>query len=209
MDPWQEEEPPTRKDIDEENRMLARRQQNFRLAADYIARAFAQHPSVQRIAIIGSVALPLKKEVPRFRRYRRRGIELLHECSDVDLAVWVDDLDCLNDLRKARSRALNQLNADANIGVAHHQAEVFILEPHTHRYRGRLCTFGSCPKQGKLECEVAGCGVKPFLQQIENFRFDRFSLIPDCSIALFDREGRENANQDAESGKEPDDQGPF
>ena len=39
------------------------------------------------------------------------------------------------------------------------QHNVFVLEPGTDRYLGRLCIFGDCPK-GKRECLVPGCGEK-------------------------------------------------
>jgi len=45
---------------------------------------------VRAIALFGSVARPLAREVPRFQPYRGLGIELLHERKDVDLAVWLD-----------------------------------------------------------------------------------------------------------------------
>ena len=59
---------------------------------------FALFAEVQRVALFGSVARPLAREVPRFQSYRRLGIELLHECKDVDLAVWITDLAGLRDL---------------------------------------------------------------------------------------------------------------
>jgi RNA polymerase sigma factor (sigma-70 family) len=112
--------PPDVQEIEAENQALLRRQSDFRTAAEYVARAQSQFEEVQKIVLFGSVALPLAKEVPRFRRFRRTGIAVRHECSDVDLAVWVTRLDNLTALRKARSRALNQLLAEKNIGVAHH-----------------------------------------------------------------------------------------
>jgi hypothetical protein len=51
--------------------------------------------------LFGSVARPLRKKVPRFKEFRRAGIELLYECKDVDLAVWVRDTVALDTLRKA------------------------------------------------------------------------------------------------------------
>lgn len=89
-----------------EDRSLARRQQEFRIAADYVAAALAQLPAVDRIVLFGSIARPLRKEIPRFAKFRRAGIELLHECKDVDLAVWVRDTRHLDTLRKTVSRAV-------------------------------------------------------------------------------------------------------
>jgi hypothetical protein len=91
----------------------------------------------------------------------------------------------LKALQRARSRALNDLLADLKLGVAHHQVDVFLLEPRTDRYLGRLCHLGACPKE-KPECLVAGCGAALFLRQHEGFVFDARSL-DDGGIVLFDR----------------------
>jgi hypothetical protein len=172
--------------VEEENARLLGRQRELRLAADYVAAAFARRDEVERVVLFGSVASPLRKEVPRFRRFRRAGIELWHECKDVDLAVWVSDCGSLHALTKARGRALNDLFAKHEIGVAHHQVDVFILEPATDRYLGRLCTFGFCPK-GKPECRVPGCGQALFLRQHEDFVFDPAGIGADRSVDLFAR----------------------
>lgn len=152
----------------------------------FYAAALAQLPVVDRVMLFGSVARPLRREVPRFAKFRRAGIELLHECKDVDSAVWVSDTHDLDNLRKAVSRSVNVLFDEQNIGVAHHQVDVFLLEPGSGRYLGRLCHFGTCPK-GKPECEVPGCGARPFLRQHDGFVFDLRSLAPSRSIVLFDR----------------------
>ena len=174
------------KEIHEEDRLLLQRQEGFRAAADYVTSAFARLPGVERVVLIGSVAQPLRREVPRFREFRRARVELWHECKDVDLAVWVRDPSQLDSLRQALGRAVNTLFAEIGIGVAHHQVDVFLLEPATDRYLGRLCPFGTCPK-GKPECRVPGCGASPFLRQHEDFVFDPRSLDPARSIELFDR----------------------
>ena len=178
--------PPTPRQIDEENELLLRRQRQFRLAADYIARALAELPAVRKVALFGSVARPLEKEVPRFRKFRRAGVALWHECKDVDLAVWVDDPGGLKALQKALGNALNVMMRERNVGVAHHQAELFIMEAGTDRYLGRLCCFGVCPK-GKRECLAPGCGAHPFLQQHEGFTLHADALAPEKSVALFER----------------------
>ena len=158
-------------EIDSEEESMQRRQQQFRLAAEAVAKAMSLLPEVQKVALFGSVARPLETEVPRFRKFRRERVAIPHECKDVDLAVWVSGVDRLKALQKARSRALNGLMAERNIGVAHHQVDVFLLEHRTDRYLGRLCYFGQCPK-GKDECRVPGCGATPLLRQHEGFRFD-------------------------------------
>ncbi|UCC32065.1 MAG: hypothetical protein JSU86_07245 [Phycisphaerales bacterium] len=181
------DEPPSNKEIAEQNRFMLRRQKEFRIAADHIAQSLSDVPVVQRVMLFGSVAVPLKKEVPRFKEYRRAGITVWHECKDVDLAVWVDDLSNLKRLQRARSRSLNDLFRDQQIGVAHHQVDIFILEPGTDRYLGVLCCFGRCPK-GKPECLVAGCGAAPFLQQHEDFTFRPDALASERVVVLYDRD---------------------
>ena len=172
--------------IAEQDRRMALRQQQFRVAADAVTEAFAALPEVERVALIGSVARPLEKEVPRFREFRRAGVAVWHECRDLDLAVWLGRLDRLDTLRKLRSRALRQLFAERNIGVADHQVEVFLLEPGSDRYRGRLCLYSACPK-GKPDCRVPGCGAQAFLRQHEGFRFHPEALAPERCVTLFDR----------------------
>ncbi len=108
-----------------------------------------------------------------------------HECADIDLAVWVDDLTVLKSLQRARGQALNFLMAAHGIGVAHHQVELFIMEPGTDRYLGRLCTFGTCPK-GKHDCRTPGCGKTPFLKMIDGFTLHRDALNPAKTIHLYD-----------------------
>jgi hypothetical protein len=171
-------------EIESQNTYLLLRREQFRQAASWVADAFAQHPAVERVALFGSVPKPPWKEIPRFHRFRRAGVAVWHECKDVDLAVWVNDLSGLHQLRKTRAQALNDLLHHENIGVAHHQVEVFLLEPGTDRYLGRLCTFGKCPK-GKRDCLVPGCGDDSFLQQIEDFVFYEDAL--DEAIVLYDR----------------------
>jgi hypothetical protein len=177
---------PSREEIAEEDQQLSRRQEELRTAADHVAAAFARLPFVERVLLIGSVARPLEREVPRFARFRRAGVALWHECKDVDLAVWVSDARDLKALQKARGHALNALFDETGVGVAHHQVDVFLLEPGSDRYLGRLCHFGKCPK-GKPECRVPGCGSAPFLRQHEEFVFDSRSLDPARCTPLFDR----------------------
>lgn len=180
--------PPADQEIEAENQAMLRRQSDFRTAAEYVATAFSAFKEVQRVVLFGSVALPLQKEVPRFRRFRLTGVSVWHECSDVDLAVWVTRLDGLSALRKARSRALSQLLAEKQIGVAHHQVEVFVMEPATDRYLGRLCCFNQCPKAGKSDCLVSGCGEHLFLKRIPSFRMRPDALQPERTVVLFDRD---------------------
>ena len=176
---------PSQAEIDSEDQAMLRRQKQFRLAADAVAAAVSSLSQVEKIVLFGSVANPLGREVPRFRKFRRAEIETWHECKDVDLAVWVSSLDHLKSLQKARSQAVDGLLADRGIGVAHHQIDVFLMEPGTDRYLGRLCIFGQCPK-GKMDCLIEGCGAKPFLKLHNGFVFDWPSACQG-SVTLYDR----------------------
>jgi len=51
---------------------------------------------------------------------------------------------------------------EAGIGISFvsHQLDVFLFEPSSDRYLGRLCSFSKCPK-GKRDCLVPGCGEIP------------------------------------------------
>src|SRR5215510_6021731 len=102
---------------------------------------------VQAVAVIGSVAKPLWKEVPRFREFRRAGIEVWHECGDLDLALWIDSQHRLEELRRAIDRALRKAYEEGiGVSVVSHQLDVFLIEPDSNRYLGRLCNFNRCPK---------------------------------------------------------------
>jgi hypothetical protein len=171
-------------DIRETNRYLRKRQQEFRRAAEVVAGELAKLPQIQKVVLFGSVAMPLQKEIPRFREYRRKHIAMWHECADVDLAVWLSDLDHQKSLQRTRSCALNELLEAEEIGVAHHQVAIFLMD--ADRYLGRLCHFGQCPKDGKRDGLINRCGQKQFLQQHDGFVLQPDSLAPDKSVVLFD-----------------------
>jgi hypothetical protein len=155
--------------IEEQNRLVLTRQREFRIAADVVAKAWAGFPEVQAVAVIGSVANALWKEIPRFREFRQQRIEVWHECGDLDLALWIDSQHRLGELRRKRDRALREAY-EAGIGcsVVGHQVDVFLFEPHSDRYLGRLCSFSHCPN-GKPACLVPGCGAVPFNRRFADF----------------------------------------
>jgi hypothetical protein len=159
-----------RSEIVEQNAYLLKRQRDFRMAADVAADAWMTFSEVQAVAVIGSVAKVLWKEIPRFREYRRAGIEVWHECKDLDLALWIDSQDRLRELRRAAGRALSvAYESGAGISVVDHQMDVFLFEPKTDHYLGRLCSFNQCPK-GKRDCLVPGCGAIPFNKRVADFK---------------------------------------
>lgn len=172
--------------IAEDDRRMLERQRHFRLAADAVTAAFMAFPEVAAVALFGSAAVPLRREVPRFRPYRRRRISLWHECMDVDLALWLDRLDGLQALNRARNRAVQRLHDETGVGVAQHQVDVFVLRAGTNDYLGRLCLFGQCPK-GKIECVVPGCGRPQFLRRHSGFRLRRDALAEGKVMRIYER----------------------
>lgn len=155
--------------IEEQNRDLLARQRDFRIAADVVCDAWATFAEVQAVAVVGSVAKTLWKEVPRFREFRRQGVEVWHECADLDLALWLDSQQRLGDLRRSAETALRAAFEEGlGISVVGHQLDVFLFEPASDCYLGRLCHFSACPK-GKRECLVPGCGATPFNRRFADF----------------------------------------
>jgi len=159
-----------RSEIEEQNQLLLRQQRQFRMAADVVTDAFMTFPEVRSVAVIGSVAQKLWKEVPRFSEFRRARIEVWHECADLDLAVWLDSQESLGAMRRALAVALNDaFRAGMNMSVTAHQVDVFLFDANSDRYLGRLCRYNQCPK-GKRDCLVPGCGTVPFNRVIDGFR---------------------------------------
>jgi hypothetical protein len=155
--------------IEEQDRYLLRQQHDFRRAADIVTDALMCFEEIEAVAVIGSIAKALWKEVPRFYEFRRAGIEVWHECKDLDLAVWISSLHRLDQLRRARDLALRKAcEAGTGPSTANHQVEIFLIEPETDRYLGRLCNFNACPKD-KPQCQVPGCGAIPFNKRVEGF----------------------------------------
>jgi len=185
--PEDDEEPPSEDDILESEGQMLRRQRLFRWAAEAIAVAASELPEVEKVAAFGAVSQPLKPDVPRFRQFRRNRIPILHECADLDFAVWMTRLDRLNGLRKALIGGLAVTNDTPYGGVAHHQVDVHVFDSAGGDYRGRLCIFRTCPKPGKLECRVPGCGAEPFLQQFAEYHFNPARFAAEPKVVLFDR----------------------
>jgi hypothetical protein len=173
--------------IEEQNRLMQARQREFRIAADVVAKAWAGFPEVRAVAVIGSVAKALWKEVPRFREFRHQRIEVWHECGDLDLALWIDSQHRLGELRRKRDRALREAY-EAGIGcsVVGHQVDVFLFEPQSDRYLGRLCSFSRCPN-GKPACLVPGCGTVPFNRRFADFSPRADLLAPAAQAMLYER----------------------
>ena len=174
--------------IEEQNRYLLRLQQDFRQSADIVTDALMNFEEVEAIAVIGSVAKSLWKEVPRFSKFRCAGIELWHECKDLDLAVWISSQYRLGALRRARDVALRKgYESGKGPSTANHQVEIFLIEPGTDRYLGRLCNFNACPKD-KPECRVPGCGAVLFNKCVDGF-VPHADLLASATYAMLYRRG--------------------
>jgi hypothetical protein len=177
-----------RAQIEEQDQYLLRLQQDFRRAADSVADGLMAFEEVAAIAVIGSVAKPLWKEVPRFRAFRRAGVELWHECKDLDLAVWISSQHRLDALRRAKAKALREAYTSGNgPSIADHQVEIFLIELETDRYLGRLCIFNACPKD-KPQCRAPGCGAVAFNRRIEGF-IPKADLLDSAADAMLYRRG--------------------
>jgi hypothetical protein len=194
-----------RSEIDEQNRYLLQQQRHFRMAADVVTDAWMRFAEVVAVAVIGSVAKPLWKEIPRFSEFRRARIEVWHECKDLDMALWLDSQHRLDALRKATYAALrNAYESGAGISVAGNQVDVFLFEPETDRYLGRLCKYSQCPK-GKRDCLVPGCGTIPFNKRVADFEPDASLLAPAVYGKLYQRGiGRLRSALDLPTVTEPD-----
>jgi hypothetical protein len=174
--------------IEKQDRFMLERQRQFRMAADVVTEAWMAFAEVHAIAVIGSVAKPLWKEVPRFREFRHERIEVWHECGDLDLALWIESQHRLGELRRAGDRALrNPYESGAGISVVGHQMDIFLFEPRTDHYLGRLCSFNHCPK-GKRDCLVPGCGAIPFNKRIAEFVPHADLLAPARHAMLYQRD---------------------
>jgi len=178
---------PTRRQIAEQDAFMVERQRVFRVVADRLAIALAEVDFVEKVALIGSVAGALRREVPRFQPFRRLGIEIAHECKDLDLAVWVSRVDRLEVLKRVRATVSHGIFPDLHVGVPEHQIELFLIEAgDAGRYLGRACYYKSCPR-GHRDCLAEGCGAKPFLKQMDGLEFRPSTLEPSKCLTLFDR----------------------
>jgi hypothetical protein len=176
-----------RSEIAEQNRFMLLRQREFRIAADVVTDAWTSFADVRAVAVIGSVAKALWKEVPRFSNFRRQGIEVWHECRDLDLALWVDSQQQLAGLRRAAALALRAaFERGAGTSVVSQQLDIFLIEPGTDRYLGRLCEFKACPND-KRDCAAPGCGAIPFNKVIPDFKPRTDLLEPATHAMLYER----------------------
>lgn len=182
---WEGQEP-SEVEIHRANQESLRRRDNFMCAAKYVAMEFSRIAAVQRVVLFGSVSAPPYKESYFRALNENTGAEVYHSCADIDLAVWIDDMQSIVDLRRARMNALSRLMSEKGIGVAHHQLDVFILNKRDDCYLGRLCIFRKCPA-GKYVCGVDGCGTPNYLRIHEGFTFYMSTMESSYPKCLFER----------------------
>jgi hypothetical protein len=174
--------------IKQQNEYLLIQQRRFRVAADVVTDAWMAFPEIHAVAVIGSVAKALWKEVPRFSDFRREGIEVWHECRDLDLALWIDSQQRLHEIHRAANRALSKaFTSGADTSVVPHQLDIFMFDPANDAYLGRLCSFSQCPK-GKRDCLAPGCGAIAFNKVIDGF-VPRADLLMPAQHAMLYRRG--------------------
>jgi hypothetical protein len=172
----------------EQNEYSLRRWREFRLTAEYIAGALCEIPQVKKIALFGSIVRQPKKEKTRFWKFRKIGAEIYHHCQDIDIAVWLDMPAPLRLFQQIISRTVKKLADEHKSRVAHHQVDVFFVEPGTNKYLGRLCVFSTCPKKDKMKCKITPhCGEIPFLEQIQDFVMNPDDYAGGNAIILFDK----------------------
>jgi hypothetical protein len=174
--------------IVQQNKYLLNQQRRFRVAADIVVDAWMAFQEVHSVAVIGSVAKALWKEVPRFTDFRREVIELWHECRDLDLALWIESQQRLREIHRAANHALSKaFTSGADTSVVPHQLDIFMFDPVNDAYLGRLCSFNQCPK-GKRDCLVPGCGAIAFSKVIDGF-VPRVDLLAPAQHATLYRRG--------------------
>lgn len=176
-----------RSEIEKQTQYLLLQQREFRMAADIVTDAFMAFPDVRAVAVIGSVARKLWKEIPRFSEFRRARIEVWHECADLDLAVWIDSQGRLDEMRRALAQSLTAaFKAGTGVSVPSNRVDVFLFEPGSDRYLGRLCRYSTCPK-GKPDCRVPGCGTIPFNKVVEGFQPNADIVASVADTMLYER----------------------
>gem|GEM_PF-2137983 len=167
------------------NRRMVERQQDYRHAADIAAKALIPFKEIQAVAVFGTVAIPLGKEISGTSRDRHNEVALWHECQGIDLAVWLDRFHQLSAMRTAINRALT-LNRGPGKKVVLEEVAVHLFEHGTDRYVGTLCHYQKCPAD-KPACRVPGCGAVGHLRQFRDYRFDHDNLSDARCARLFDR----------------------
>ena len=94
----------------------------------------------------------------------------------------------LGDLRRAAARALSiAYQTGVGVSVVGHQLDVFLFEPGSDHYLGRLCSYSRCPND-KRDCLATGCGAVAFNKRIVDFT-PRADLLAGIEDAMLFRRG--------------------
>ena len=174
-------------EIAQQDSLMLTRQADLRKAAVSLASRMESISGVEKMWLFGSLALPLWKEVPRFRRFKQRGVKVYHHCHTIDLALEVTNTNCAPVLRKAIvANCRDLVEAEKFLGVEHHMFCLHLVEKATQRYLGMVCHFKQCPK-GNPECQVSGCGKFQHVRILPWFKFKPERLNSHNSLVLFER----------------------
>ena len=116
----------------------------------------------------------------------------------------IDSQDRLGSLRRAAASALRAaFERGAGTSVVSQQLDVFLIEPVSDRYLGRLCYFNACPKD-KRDCMAPGCGAIRFNKVVDGFKQRTELLEPARHGMLFERgKGRLRSALDLPTVSEP------
>jgi hypothetical protein len=170
-------------------------------AARFVAIEMAALPSVKKISIIGALAKKAKKEgwmlagqataeelAAGIEKLSQENLDALQTrdsrkkrhsvMDDLELAIWVDPLDTMNDLRVTLLRGLKEFIASGRYGVSNNEFDVIVLDANNSKYLGHLCLFATCPR-GFESCDVTGCGSVQFQR-----RFWDYTHSPDVVNAV-------------------------
>ncbi len=110
----------------------------------------------------------------------------------MNAAIWTwrsgsNSQERLGSLRRAAALALRAaFESGADTSVVSQQLDIFLIEPGSDRYLGRLCSFNACPKE-KQECLVPGCGAIAFNKRIAGFSPRADLLEPARHAMLYQR----------------------
>ncbi len=160
-------------------------------AAKSVSLELAKLSFIKHVALIGSVACGGKnveeiehstKPEPAWRRkLAKKGIPTF---LDLDLAVWVDRKLDLDMARRALVSGWKSYLLEHEHGISNNEFDVFLLNCETNEYLGNLCHFRQCPKEGKKDCEVTGCGEPRFLKKYQDFSLDPDAIRKEHRIDL-------------------------
>jgi hypothetical protein len=178
-----------------ENARMLHRRDEFRRLGEAVAGRLAEIPAVARIVLFGSTVGPPRKELPRSGRFRRAGIEVWHECRNVNLAVWVDDLEYLETLQQTRRVAVTQALARKKLDVDEQHVDVMVMRG-ADECLGFLCCFDECPCKGKYDCLMTGCGATPRVKPLRGRQFHIQRVPEDRKTTLYQRGAQSESEGD-------------